>query len=343
MLRPPSTLLLAFALACGPAQQEDTLPDESDDLAIGTGGSTQSTHLSGTTPVGPELGGSRWTWVEAYCTEGPLDLASRGFQRTAEVTSDDDGLLFVYDHVFQASGCQETVAQRATPGDNRDAAWAMREESRVTLGECETQPEPDRPGDVRMRGQFLEVYVQRSKWCNGLEVRMVYAPAQPVQRTPDILARHYATHFNRQDARNLTLLFSDAGSLVEPFNLSPTGGPTRHDGRAAIFGWFQEAFSNTPWLAMKVTGLEPGPTPNSVVMDWHYMDPRLDAPFAGRNRFTVAGGEIFETSVEITQTTVEGETASDNAPDATGEVSAPEDADAEAAEEPPADPEAGAE
>ena len=149
----------------------------------------------------------------------------------------------------------------------------------------------------------------------------------------------------------ITELFSDSGSLVEPFNRTADDQPMRHDGKAQIYGWFQETFGNTPWLAMNVVGLEEGQTPGAWSMDWHYMDPRLDAPFGGRNRFTIAGGEIFETTIEITQQQVpvegleEGDTPSEAAPDtATVEETPAEAASeeaAEGAEETPADPEAG--
>ncbi|MBJ74851.1 MAG: hypothetical protein CMN31_26565 [Sandaracinus sp.] len=355
------SLLLALA-ACG-GDEERTLPDESGDLAIGSGGSSPS-HLAGTRPVGPEVGGTRWRFVEASCTEGAPELAGEGFDRFAEVLATDAGLLFLYDQRF-GDACTETVAQVATPGDTPDSEWQMVEEARVSVGDCPTQPEENRPGDVRMRGQFLEVWVQRSNWCNGLEVKHVYAPARPAAPDGPQLARHYALHFNRQDARRVTELFSASGSLVEPFNRTPEDQPMRHDGQAAIYQWYQEAFGNTPWLAMKVTGLEPGVADGAWVMTWHYMDPRLDVPFGGRNLFTVAGGEIFEATIEITQqqVPVEGleEAAETIAPEATGEVSAPAEEAAEgeaaageegaaegeaeeAAEDvppPPADPEAG--
>ena len=289
--------LLATGLACGPKGGR-TLPDESDDLEIGSG-PRQSPHLAGTQPVGPEIGGSRWRWTEASCTEGTLDLASQGFEQTLEVNADQDGLVFVYDQTFTGD-CIETVVQRGTPGPEADSEWSMTEESRVTLGECSTQREPDRPGDVRMRGEFLEVYVQRSRWCNGLEVKMVYAPAPAAPHEGPQILRHYAAHFNRRDARMVTQLFSASGSLVEPFNVTPTGGPSRHDGRDAVYAWYNDAFTNTPWLAMRVTTIEPGATPGAFTMDWEYMDPRLDVPFGARNLFTIAGGEIFETSIEIT-------------------------------------------
>jgi hypothetical protein len=331
-------LALSLALACGPGEEQRTLPDESGDLDVG---GERRGHLEGTRPHGPDLGGTHWRYVESTCTEGSPRFIEEGFERTADVYADSEGLLFVYDHQL-GEGCRETVVQRAKPGAETDQAWSMTEEARVHQGECPTDPEPDRPGDVRRRGDFLEVYVQRSNWCNGLEVKMVYAPAEREAFEGEELIRRYAAHFNRQDAGRITQLFAANGSLVDPFTRTPTDQPMRFDGQRAIYEWFEEAFGNTPWLAMRVTGIEAGPAPGAFTMTWEYMDPRLDAPFGGRNLFTIAGGEIFETTVEITQQEVEVETRD-------GSPVGGEDAEEEASEEPPApgpppaDPESGSE
>ncbi|MEM1418151.1 MAG: hypothetical protein AAGH15_24865 [Myxococcota bacterium] len=341
MRRFPLFLALAASLAaCGGSQTEPTLPDESDDLDVG--GPRISPHLEGTTPADASLYGTRWAFVEAECTEGPLELVN--FTRAAEVNPatgpggrTEAGFVIVYDHAFEPGeddegpGCRETVVQRATPGAETDQEWAMHEEARVTVGECTTRTESDRPGDVRLRGQFLEVYVQRSNWCNGLEVKMVYAPAPPGagERDGEQVIRHYVAHWNRRDAQSLTLLFSQNGSLVEPFNRTVTDQPTRHDGRAQIFEWFSGAFSQTPWLALRLIGVEPGAVPGAFTMRWHYMDPRLDAPFGGRNLFTVAGGEIFETEIAITESQVELEDPTQEASEAAPDVTSEQDLEAE--------------
>ncbi|MCB9611939.1 MAG: hypothetical protein H6722_05720 [Sandaracinus sp.] len=307
-----------FLFACSTPTTR-TLPDESaDDL-----GAVQRSHLAGSRAAGPELGGTRWTFVEAACTEGVPPLMQQGFARDLAVVTDDTGLVLLTDDRV-GEGCTETVAQHATPGANADAAWSMSEEARVTVGECPTRVEDDRPGDVRLRGAQLEVYVQRSVWCNGLELKTVYAPAQAAPRSPDQLIRHYVLHFNRRDPAAITSLFAEAGALVEPFLRTPENQPTRHDGRQAVFEWYRETLASTPWLALKIVQMQEGVTPGAWVVDWHYMDPRLDAPFAGRNRFTLAGGEIFETSIEITSPRVEVEgldaVEGQSAPAATGEV-----------------------
>jgi len=328
--------LVALSLACGPAEEQRTLPDESGDLDVG---GDQRGHLEGTRPAGPDLGGTHWRYVESACTEGSPRFIDEGFERTVDVYADSEGLLLVYDHQLGES-CRETVVQRSKPGAESEEAWSMVEEARVHQGECPTDPEPDRPGDVRRRGDFLEVYVQRSNWCNGLEVKMVYAPADRAAFEGEELIRRYAAHFNRQDAARITALFAANGSLVDPFTRTPTDQPMRYDGQRAIYEWFEEAFANTPWLAMRVTGIEAGPAPGAFTMSWEYMDPRLDVPFGGRNLFTIAGGEIFETTIEITQQEVEVENREG---EAIGETTEGEAEPAAAPAPPPADPESGSE
>lgn len=328
-------LAVPVALGCGPSDNQRTLPDESADLDVG---GSSSSHLEGTLPAGPDLGGSHWTFVEATCTEGEPRYIEEGFQRTVDIYADDAGLLMVYDHSLGES-CQETIVQRAKPGADHDQGWAMSEEARIHEGECPTDPEPDRPGDVRRRGDFIEVYVQRSNWCTGLEVKMVYAPSQRNEFTGDELIRRYAAHFNRKDAGHITQLFAADGSLIDPFTRTPTDQPMRFDGQRAIYDWFREAFANTPWLAMRVTGIEAGPAPGAYTMTWEYMDPRLDVPFGGRNLFTIAGGSIFETTIEITQQEVEVETR-DGEPVGGAEAEEPSEP---ADPPPPEDPEAGSE
>lgn len=316
--------LVVLVLLAGCPSEQSTLPDESGDFTVGSSAPRQ---LAGTRPVTPAVAQSRWTFVEASCTEGTPDITP---ERTATVRVDDQGLLFIFDQ--KVGECSESIAQRFTPGENPDDEWSMVEEARVRLGACEHAPEAERrPADLRMRGQFLEYYVQRSKRCNGLEVKMVFAPAPPAPPTDEQLLRHYALHFNRRDARAITELFSDAGSLVEPFNRTPDDQPMRHDGKAQIYAWFNETFSATPWLALKVVGITPGQTPGAWTMDWHYMDPRLDVPFAGRNRFTIAAGEIFETTIEITQPQVPVEGLEEGDPSAAPEARAVEATPVEAA------------
>jgi hypothetical protein len=286
-------------VACGSGDTESALPDESKDLNVGSSGGMGGV-LEGTKPASPELDGTQWKWVEAHCTTGPLKLGEkRGFSQQVRVSLDSEGLLFVYDQVFEKENCRQTIVQRAIPGKKPDDEWQMKETAHVSMPpDCGIGPEHDRPGNVRMRGEFLEVFVQRSKWCGGYEVRMVYAPMQNKPLEGRQLVRHYTAHFNRQDADRVSALFADTGSLVEPFTESATGS-TRHEGIGKVRSWYAKAFGNVPWLALRLTSVQSGDEEGQFIADWKYMDPRVQEPFPGKNVFTVGGGEIFETRIEL--------------------------------------------
>lgn len=280
-------------VACGGGAGQTT-PDESGDLT--TGGSQ---HRVVEMPVG--LGGTQWRWIEAHCTEGPLDLQARGFAQTLRVEEDGESLLLTYDQVFATEECQHTVVQRvsppAEPGELR-----MEEVARVAVPStpaCFGTPELPRPGEVRRSGELLEVLVQRSNWCNGFEVRMVYAPMAPALLEDAELVRRWVAHYGRGDADRVASLFAPTGSLLEPFTETQTGDPYRHDGREAVQAWFAETFAGTPWRAMRVRSMAPGDEPNTIRLEWEYMDPRLAQPLLGSSRFTVAAGEIFEAQIEL--------------------------------------------
>jgi hypothetical protein len=53
---------------------------------------------------------------------------------------------------------------------------------------------------------------------------------------------------------------------------------------------------------MQITAVEGGSQNGQLIARWQYMDPRIQEPFAGQNRFTIAAGEIFETQVQLTGT-----------------------------------------
>lgn len=172
-----------------------------------------------------------------------------------------------------------------------------------------------------MRDGRLEVLVQRSQWCNGLEVRMVYEPAPSELLTDDQIVRRYAAHFSLGDADAMAKLFAEAGSLLEPFTRTDTGDPYRHDGRAAVQRWFSETFATAPWRALRITDIESSTQEGGAsrqVVSWEYMDPRLEEPLTGRTAFTIAAGEIFEAQIELTSTPNEREAASENAPTSEG-------------------------
>ncbi len=294
-----------LATACGGTERPRTL-DESDDVGGGGGGARPGRVVE--MPTG--LGGSEWRWVEAHCTEGPLDLQARGFAQRLRIEEDGAALLLTYDHVFATEQCAQTVVQRVSPPET-PGELRMEEVARIAVPatpDCFGQPEALRPGEVRRAGTSrLEVLVQRSVWCGGFEVRMVYERAMPQLLTDEEIARRYVAHFSRGDAQRVAALFAATGSLLEPFTETPTGDPYRHDGRMAVLAWFTDAFEGLPWRALRITGVGPPPDGvGSIMMEWEYMDPRLSQPLRGRNRFTIAAGEIFEAQIELLDTPVLG-------------------------------------
>ncbi len=276
------------------------VPDESKDLGSLLSERTGS-WLRGTRPATPAMGGTQWRWVEAACTEGPLDLAAQGFAQQLRVEADPEGLLLLQDHLWrEPSACIQTVALRAVPGRDPEAEWVVRTEAIVALPpDCGVQPDEERPGHVRLRDRRLELFVQRSRWCEGLELRMVYESMAPTPLADDQLVRHFAVHFSRRDALRLSRLFAAQGALAEPFTPSPAG-VTRHVGRTAVHAWFAQAFAPVPWVAMRLTEAEAAEQSGHWRAAWEYMDPRLQEPASGRSDFTVGGGEILELRLELT-------------------------------------------
>ncbi|MGE0789642.1 MAG: hypothetical protein AB7S26_28475 [Sandaracinaceae bacterium] len=278
-----------------------TTPDESDDL--GTSGS-EGPRVASEVPRG--LNDTRWRWLEAHCTEGPLDLSSRGYAAELTVMQDDSSgaVTLITDQTFSAESCANTVVvDGAPPSSGPD--WQMQEVARIAVPatpECYGRPEDLRPGTVRRAGQLLEVLVQRSRWCNGLEVRMVYAPMNDEPLGEDQIVRHYAALFTVGNAPAVASLFAETGTLLEPFTRTDTGDPYRHIGRASVEEWYSETFQSAPWRAMRITDITSAETESgaaSRTMSWEYMDPRLAEPLAGSTSFTIAAGEIFEAQIEL--------------------------------------------
>lgn len=278
-----------LTVACGGGGSSRGIDESSD----GSGGEDTSR----TAEIPSDLGGSQWRWVSAFCTEGPLDLESHGYSSTLRIEQDGASVDLVYDTAYVTDGCQQTIVQHVSPPEGH-GELRMEETARVAVPAttaCFGQPEPNRPGELRRDGRRLEVLVQRSRWCGGFEVRMIYEPMQPTLLGDEEIARRYVAQFTRGDAARISELFAQTGSVVEPFTVTTTGDPFRHDGREAVEQWFTETFDGTPWRAMRITALEHGD--RQLVMRWEYMDPRLADPLAGRNTFTIAGGEIFEAQV----------------------------------------------
>jgi hypothetical protein len=267
--------------------------------AIDEGSDTAGGDSQATATIPDDLDGSQWRWVSAHCTEGALDLASRGYSSTLRIDQDGASVDLVYDTVYVNEGCQQTIVQHVSPPAGH-GELRMEETARVAVpsnADCFGQPEPPRPGELRLDGRRLEVLVQRSRWCGGFEVRMTYEPMQPTLLGDEDIARRYVADYTLGDAARIAELFAETGSIVEPFTITTTGDPYRHDGRPAVEQYFAETFDGTPWRALRITAFEHGD--HQLVMRWEYMDPRLADPLRGRNTFTIAGGEIFEAQLAI--------------------------------------------
>ena len=115
--------------------------------------------------------------------------------------------------------------------------------------------------------------------------------------------RRYMAFFSRGDAAGVAGLFADTGSLLEPFTRTETGDHYRHVGRDRVRTWFDETFQSAPWRAVRITEIVEEAAEGGAsrrIVTWEYMDPRLEQPFAGVTRFTIAAGEIFEARIELT-------------------------------------------
>jgi hypothetical protein len=244
---------------------------------------------------------SRWQWVEAECSDGALDLGQLGFDRLLTLDTQNGKLLLTFDTELAVQGCNSTAVWQAQPGGTADA-WRFEPQAIVNMppdtkcGAAETAPTE---GNMRLFGDELELSVRGSPWCRGYDARFVFRRAPRQGLSPAQVVMHYAAAFNRRDPDAVAALFVDSGALVEPFTRTDDGNYKRHDGRPAVRAWYASAFASAPWLALRLTGIEPGDGPGQVTARWDYVDARLAEPVRGRNLFVIAGGEIYESEVQL--------------------------------------------
>jgi hypothetical protein len=248
------------------------------------------------------LAGSRWVWLDAECSDGALELGSVGLEPTLGVEISPQGVVqLTFDSELAAAGCSATSVWTVTP-TQRAARWRFTPEALVALppdGRCGAEEREATEGTLRMLDDVLEVVVYRSQWCRGFDARFVYRRSTPDQLAPRALAARYIAHWNRGDAAAVAQLFVDDGALIEPFTRTDDGNYARHEGRAQVQAWLERAFASSPWLALRLLSFEAGADEGQWIATWDYMDANLAAPLRGRNLFVIAGGEIFETELQL--------------------------------------------
>jgi hypothetical protein len=249
----------------------------------------------------PLLHDSQWTWLDARCSDGALELGSLGLERTLTVEVVQGALRLTHESELSTEGCRVVDVWSATPGGSADL-WRFLPEVAVPLpAEAECGPRETEPvdGTLRLRGDVLEITMRRSAWCRGFDAHFTYRRSEPRELTPEGLAARYVAHWNRADPVAIGELFVDEGSLIEPFTRTADGRYARHTGRDDVRRWLARAFTSTSWHAMRLLSVERTGADGQWTFGWEYVDDRLSAPLRGRNLLVVAGGEIFETEVQL--------------------------------------------
>jgi ketosteroid isomerase-like protein len=244
---------------------------------------------------------SHFDWMEAECNDGELDLAKLGFERELTLELRTGSLMLTFDTELATQGCFSTAVWAAKPG-NTPELWRFEPQALVTLpadAKCGAVERDARDGALVLSGDMLEVVTHGSPWCRGFDARFVYRRSEPKRLDPQRVVTRYVAAFNRADAVALAALFVDTGSLVEPFTRTEDGNYKRHDGRDAVRAWYEAAFRSTPWHALRLTSIEPGTAEGQLIAQWEYMDGGLTQPLRGRNLFVIAGGEIYETELQL--------------------------------------------
>jgi hypothetical protein len=283
-----SAVMLSLCFACGCQH-------------AGSGSGSARAHDSPGDGALAGLSGTRWSWVEAECSDGPLELGRVGLDRELDLSVSERGIVeMVFETELATEGCYASAEWSGKP--MRDGLWRFKPRALVTLPpdvECGAVDRETKRGSLEVVGDRLEMVTHGSAWCRGFDARFVYRRA-PARRLSDKqVAIRYTGAFNRRDAARMAGLFAEHASLVEPFSRTDDGNYLRHEGREAIRTWYADAFASVPWLAMRLTAISPGDSPGHLIADWEYMDPGLAEPLRGRNLLVIAAGEIFEAEVQL--------------------------------------------
>jgi hypothetical protein len=245
-----------------------------------------------------------------------LDLARQGFERTlfAERAGERPGvalpaLRFTYETQLAQPQCVSTEVwslskdATAASGPANANQWNFVLDAAVPLpagAPCgPALPQGDERGTLNLTGDMLEEVRFGSAFCRGFDARFVYRRIPERPPTQAELIRLYVAHWNRRDAAAVAALFAQHGTLSEPFSRSADGLPTRHEGRAQIEHWLNDAFASVPWFALQLGAIETLDEQGQSLALWRYFDPKLAEPLQGRNLFVLAGGEIFATELQL--------------------------------------------
>jgi ketosteroid isomerase-like protein len=242
----------------------------------------------------------RYVWIDASCSDGAIDLAATGFERTVELEKRGKAMLLTFDTSLATEGCRTTSVWTAEPDAKlylyqlRPEAWVswpMRNaDPQAKTAVCGAEERTAVPGEIHIAGDTLEIVAQRSPWCRGFDAHFIYRSA---------LVARYVAHFSRGDAAALAGLFEDHGALIESFSASADGQPTRHEGRAAIQAYFERAFAGASWHAARLLAFSQGDDENVIIADLEYIDSELQEPLRVRASFVLAGGEIYESDTQL--------------------------------------------
>ncbi|MGD8862012.1 MAG: nuclear transport factor 2 family protein [Myxococcales bacterium] len=279
-------------------------------------------------PMVAELDGTRWTFVDAECSDGDVELGHAGFEREIFLELREGGLRMTYETRLATEGCATTSVWQANVSVDGEY-FRLDPQARVSMPAgraCGAEPESGTEGALRLSDDVLEVVELRSPWCRGFDVRFFYRRLPARRLSDDEVVRHYVAHFNRRDAEAVAGLFASSGSLVEPFTRTEDGNYARHEGREAVRGWFARSFESSDWSAMRLLSIQPGPDAGQLIARWQYMDPRLAQPLEGRNLFVLAAGEIFEAEVQLVGSPVPavgGATRGDDGDESAGDGATP--------------------
>lgn len=249
----------------------------------------------------PPLHESRWTWLDATCSDGSLELGSLGLERTLTIEVAEGALRLTHESELLTEGCRVLDVWSATPGQSAEL-WRFVPEVAVTLpadAECGPAELEPTDGALHLSGDVLEIVTRRSAWCRGFDARFTYRRSEPSPSSAAGLAARYVAHWNRGDAAAIGRLFVAEGSLVEPFTRTTDGRYARHAGRAEVQAWHARAFASASWEAMRLLAVERAGGEGRWAFEWEYLDDRLATPLRGRNLFVVAGGEIYEAEVQL--------------------------------------------